>query len=136
LVGADTNVLVRVLIGDDPAQTALAERFFLRHAEGDGVYVSMVVLAEVAWVLRAGFKLDRVAVHERLERLVTTRGVFLDEPALVLAALDRCADGHNDLADMLIAGRSWDAGARPLYSFDVRLAGADERVVLLSAESA
>ncbi|MFO8238290.1 MAG: PIN domain-containing protein [Prochlorococcaceae cyanobacterium] len=48
----DTNVVVRLLIGDDPQQTPLAERAFLDAIAGGGVYLPDVVLAEVAWVLR------------------------------------------------------------------------------------
>jgi predicted nucleic-acid-binding protein len=51
VVTFDTNVLVRVLIGDDPAQTKLAERSLKAHAFGDGIFVPLLVLAEIAWVL-------------------------------------------------------------------------------------
>mgnify|MGYP001587490365 CR=1 FL=1 len=50
MVAFDTHVLVRVLVGDDPAQTRLAERAWVRHARHGGVYISLVVLAEIAWV--------------------------------------------------------------------------------------
>lgn len=43
----DTNVIVRVLVGDDPMQTRKAERAFVSHAGAEGVFVSLVVLAEV-----------------------------------------------------------------------------------------
>ena len=41
----DTNVLVRVLLGDDPSQTAVAEAAFVEHAAG--VYVPQLVLADL-----------------------------------------------------------------------------------------
>ena len=36
----DTNVIVRVLVGDDPVQTRKAGRAFVSHARAEGVYVA------------------------------------------------------------------------------------------------
>ena len=49
----DTNVVVRLLIGDDPQQTPIAEQAFLDAIASAGVVLPDVVLAELAWVLRA-----------------------------------------------------------------------------------
>ena len=75
MIAFDTNVLVRVLVGDDPAQTKKAERAFAEHAKGDGVFVSLVVLAEIGWVLSVAYQWDRATIHDRLSRLVRTRAV-------------------------------------------------------------
>lgn len=64
----DTNVLVRVLVGDDPDQTALAEQAFLDAIACGGVFVPDVVLAEVAWVL---------PVRTFDQRFAQTKGVQL-----------------------------------------------------------
>ena len=80
----DTNVIVRLLVGDDPRQTPIAERTFLAALANWGVYLPDVVLAEVAWVLR-GYELDRVTRHALLDRLVRTRGVAVIELAEVWA---------------------------------------------------
>jgi len=68
----DTNVVVRLLIGDDPIQTPIAERAFLDAIARGGVYLPDGVLAEVGWVLR-GYGLDRDSRYDLLERLVRTR---------------------------------------------------------------
>jgi predicted nucleic-acid-binding protein len=121
VIALDTNVLVRILLGDDPAQTAAAERVFLEHTAGAGVYVSLIVLAEIAWVLSAGYGLERRTIHERLESLVRTKGVFVEHVDVVLDALDRFAEGGADFADYLILLRADDDGASPLLTFDRRL---------------
>ncbi len=121
MVAFDTNVLVRLLVGDDPPQTKKAEDAFLRHARGDGVYVSLVVLAEVAWVLTSGYDLDRSTIRERIQRLVRTRGVLVEDLELVVSALDAYGKGAADFADYLILGRASSVGARPLLTFDRRL---------------
>lgn len=62
------GVWVRLLIGDDPQQTPIAERAFLSAIATGGVYLPDVVLAEVAWVLR-GYDLERTTRYQLLERL-------------------------------------------------------------------
>jgi predicted nucleic-acid-binding protein len=127
----DTNVVVRVLIGDDPQQTPIAERAFLAAIASGGVYLPDVVLAEVAWVLR-GYDLDRQSRYELLERLVRTRGVVVDDSDAVIDALEHFRQG-GDLADQLILARAARAGALPVLSFDQRLSSF-EGVELLVAE--
>ena len=47
-------MIVRLLVGDAPQQTPIAERAFLAAVPSGGVYLLDVVLAEVAWVLLGG----------------------------------------------------------------------------------
>jgi predicted nucleic-acid-binding protein len=120
VVAFDTNVLVRVLVGDDPTQTQRAERAFLEHARGEGIFVPMVVFAELAWVLAAAYQWDRSTICGRLSRLVRTRGVTLEELELVEEALRQYATGPSDFADYLIVGKAKGVGAT-LLTFDKRL---------------
>jgi len=105
VVTLDTNVLVRLLVGDDPAQTRLAERTFLEHTGGDGVFVPIVVLVETAWVLA-------------------------QNPGVMLEALIDHANGTADLADYVIRASASSAGALPVLTFDRKLAR-EEDVELL-----
>jgi predicted nucleic-acid-binding protein len=127
----DTNVVVRLLIGDDPQQTPIAERAFLAAIASGGVYLPDVVLAEVAWVLR-GYVLARQTRYELLERLVRSRGVVVDDIDAVIDALEHFRQG-GDLADQLILTRAARAGALPVLSFDQRFSRW-EGVELLEAE--
>jgi predicted nucleic-acid-binding protein len=121
-------VVVRLLIGDDPLQTPIAERAFLDAIAAGGVYVPDVVLAEVAWVLR-GYELACSTRHQLLERLVRTRGVVMDDIDAVIDALEHFRQG-GDLADHLILARASRAGALPVLSFDQRFS-ASQGVQLL-----
>jgi predicted nucleic-acid-binding protein len=114
----DTNVVVRLLIGDAPQQTPIAERAFLDAIAAGGAYIPDVVLAEVAWVLR-GYELDRPCRFQLLEQLVRTRGVVVDDIDAVIDALEHVRQG-GDLADHLILARASRAGALPVLSFDQR----------------
>jgi predicted nucleic-acid-binding protein len=121
-------VVVRLLIGDDPEQTSIAERAFLEAITAGGVYLPDVVLAEVGWVLR-GYALARTTRHQLLERLVRTRGVVVEDIDAVINALEQFRQG-GDLADHLILARASRAGALPVLSFDQRFS-ASQGVELL-----
>jgi len=82
--------------------------------------MSLVVLAEVAWVLSAAYEWDRATIHGRLSRLVRTRGVVVEELELVEGALAHYAAGPADFADYLIVGKAQSVGAS-LLTFDKRL---------------
>jgi predicted nucleic-acid-binding protein len=119
----DTNVVVRLLVGDDPHQTPIAERAFLEAITAGGVYLPDVVLAEVGRVLR-GYGLDRESRFRLLERLVRTRGVVVDNIDAVIDALERFRHGSN-LADQLILARARRLHALPVLTFDARFASSE-----------
>ncbi len=54
MIAVDTNVLVRLLTGDDPEQEAASRALFARQS----IWIAKTVLLETAWVLRSlhGFK--------------------------------------------------------------------------------
>lgn len=122
MVAFDTNVLVRVLVGDDPAQSRKAERAFLDHSKGEGIFVSLIVLAEIVWVLSGVYEWDRATIHDRLSRLLRTRGVAVEDLELVETALDAFRTGKPGLADHFIVGKAKSVGARMLLTFDRDLA--------------
>jgi predicted nucleic-acid-binding protein len=129
VVALDTNVVVRLLVGDDPAQTRKAEKVFLEHVNGAGVFISLVVLAEVGWVLAAAYAWDRATIHSRIQRLVRTRNVRIEELELVEAAIDEYESGKAQLADYLILGVA-RAASETLLTFDKKL-GRSPGVTLL-----
>ena len=129
VVAFDTNVLVRVLTGDDPVQTRKAERALVEHASGEGIFVSLVVLAELAWVLSAAYEWNRTTIQDRLSRLLRTRGISFEDLDLVESALAQYRVGKADLADYLVLGKAQSVGA-DLLTFDKRLAQ-EEGVKLL-----
>jgi len=111
---------MRILIGDDPVQTPLAEQAFLDAIAAGGAFIPDVVLAEVAWVLR-GYGLERRERHGLLHRLIRTRGVAVVDVDGVIDALGRFQQG-GDFADHLLLARASSHGALPVLSFDQRFA--------------
>jgi len=100
VVAFDINVVVRLLMNDDPPQAKKAEEVFLKHTKDEGIFLSLLVLAEVTWVLGYSYKLDREEIHARLSDLVRTRGVFVEDIAVVDQALDLYEQRKADLADL------------------------------------
>ncbi|MEB3199254.1 MAG: type II toxin-antitoxin system VapC family toxin [Synechococcaceae cyanobacterium] len=83
-VALDTNLLARLLTGDDPEQA-------LRAAElidgSPACYVPITVVLELEWVLRGAYRLQREAVITALESLMAIRQVHLEQEDLVRQAL-------------------------------------------------
>jgi predicted nucleic-acid-binding protein len=52
--GLDSNVLLRFVLEDEPAQYELARRFFGRCTRENPAYVNLMVLCEFVWVLTTG----------------------------------------------------------------------------------
>lgn len=111
-ITADTNVLVRVLVEDDPRQSKAAQTA-LRKAD----VISTSALCEVAWVLSQGYKIHPTDIAESLRRLLNG-AVVANRPATDagLAMLD----AGGDFTDGVIAYEGSWLGAETFVSFDKR----------------
>jgi predicted nucleic-acid-binding protein len=96
VTAVDTNVVVRLLIGDDPKQAAAARSVF---AAGP-VWIAKTVLLETGWVLRSVYGFDDDAVREALVRLLGLRSVHAEDEAAVAAAMELTEHGV-EFADAL-----------------------------------
>ena len=118
----DTNVIVRLLVEDDPRQSAVALRMWQVALEQSGVYLPKLVLTEAIWVLRVSYRFDRQAISGAVGALLRTDGLTIEDESLVLAALDAYAGGSADFSDYLILEDARRAGALPVHTFDLRFA--------------
>lgn len=126
----DTNVVVRLLVEDDPPQCERAERAFRAALAGGGVFLSAVVLVEVAWVLRVACKQDRATIATALRKLVDTVGVVVEHDAIVRGAILEYETGPADFSDYVIRESSRERSALPVLTFDERFArGQDVELV-------
>ena len=114
-VALDTNVLVRLLVNDDPAQ---AEQAAALIDASSACFVPITVALELEWVLRGAYKLPRESVISAFKVLLAIRHLHLEQEQLVKRALDWHRQGM-DFADALHLARSEGCGA--LISFDRRL---------------
>lgn len=123
MIAFDTNVIVRLLVQDDPDQAAAAERL-LREAAlaGETVFLSDPVLCEIVWVLRSRYRASRAEVAEALESLLHNELFVFEDQAPVRNALDAYRQSKADFTDFLIGFKARARGARTTYSFDGALA--------------
>ena len=117
----DTNVIVRFLTGDDPAQAKRARALI----EAGDILIATTVLMECEWVLRSGYGFAPQKIVAALRALAGLPGVALEDPPLVARALDWTEQGL-DFADALHLGRAH--GCAAFMSFDRRLANAAARL--------
>ncbi|MEP6784776.1 MAG: type II toxin-antitoxin system VapC family toxin [Sphingomonadales bacterium] len=116
MIAVDTNILVRLIVGDDAAQVERAREL----AEQEPIFVSLTVLTETEWVLRSRYRYDRERIHGALTALPELVDVKFEDDEGVYWALDRFAIG-GELADYLhiVAAR----GVGRFATFEKRLAG-------------
>ena len=121
-VTLDTNILVREVVQDDPAQAQAASRL-LREAVLIAIPTSC--LCDFVWVLARTYKLERPFIGAALRRLLDSPSVRTN-----FAAAEAGLDVHKqggDFADGVLAYEGRQAGAEKFISFDrnaVRLLGA------------
>lgn len=96
MIAIDTNVLVRLLTDDDPAQCAKAGKVMTH----DSVFIPETVLLESSRVLLGSYQLSRPQVFDGLTRLLGLGNVTVDRPFAVHEALNWFQDGM-DFADAL-----------------------------------
>jgi predicted nucleic-acid-binding protein len=111
----DTNVLVRALVQDDPAQSAHAERLLNEHK----TYVPVTVVLELEWVLRSRYAFQPKVVAQAIMGIAALPNVVLGERSAVLAAAEKSARGW-DFADALHHALS--AGCDDFVTLDASLA--------------
>ncbi|OYW93286.1 MAG: VapC toxin family PIN domain ribonuclease [Caulobacterales bacterium 32-67-6] len=119
MLAIDTNIVVRLLTGDHPDQSARARSLIEIHR----VFVPTTVVLESEWVLRGAYGLGRDHVIPALRAFAGLPNVTLQEPERVAAALD-WAEGGMDFADALHLGAA--AGCEAFVTFDRRMARASE----------
>lgn len=111
MVAVDTNVLVRLLTGDHPAQYRASRKLFA----AEQVFIPDTVILETAWVLRAAYELEVATVCEALRRVFGLPNVSLANGEAVARALDWHETGL-DFADAFHLALS--AGHDAFKTFD------------------
>ncbi|SDU72508.1 PIN domain-containing protein [Jiangella alkaliphila] len=123
MIGVDTNVLVRYLTQDDPAQAPIATKALESLTVRRPGYLGVVTLVETSWVLRHTYGFDAQDVTSALSDLVNADEFVVENPAVVDRAL-KAASGGADFADAVIAETARQAGCEHTVTFDRRAAKA------------
>jgi len=110
LIAVDTNVLLRYLLGDDPAQSEKAEKLI---AGNDVVLVTDVVLVETLWTLKGKkYQLGKTELVGVVRTLFEESNIRFEDGQVVWMALSdyrkaKCVRGKGaDFADALIINKA------------------------------
>lgn len=114
-ITADTNVLIRAAVEDDPKQ---AQRATKALEEADLVAVPIAVLCEFVWVLRRGYKKSVSDISDAIRRLMKSANVVTNRPAIEAGLC--VLDAGGDFADGVIAYDGDWLGADEFVSFDAK----------------
>lgn len=109
----DTNVILRVLLKDDPEQYEIAIRA-LETAER--ITVCSIVLCEVYWVLTQTIRMRRIEAVKLIREFIDEIGIDCDRDTFRAGAALALAGG--DFADGVIAFEAARSGATCLFTFD------------------
>lgn len=122
MIAFDTNVLVRLLVKDDPDQFATALALLDRATEAEEpCYLSDAVLCETVWVLDSQYDASRSDILAAMTELAADGRYAFDDAEAVSQALRAFEDGPADFPDYLIGARAQGRGARTTYTFDRKL---------------
>ena len=96
MTAVDTNVVVRLLTGDDPKQAAAAKALFA----SEPIWIAKTVLLETGWVLRSLYGFEESSIRNAFIKLLGLKNVQVEDEASVAAALGLTVHGI-ELADAL-----------------------------------
>ena len=122
-VTVDTNILVRAVVRDDPAQASVAAKVL---TDADLIAVALPCLCEFVWVLRRVYDFQPSDAATAIRALLAAANVEVNRPA-VEAGLSVLEAG-GDFADGVIAYEGNWLGGKTFVSFDKKA------VALLTAQ--
>jgi predicted nucleic-acid-binding protein len=123
VIGIDTNVLVRYLVQDDPAQSSRATRIMDENlSESDPGFISLVTIAETVWVLDRSYGFSNTEIARAIERLLQAKTLQLQNEQEVFTAMVALKAGMADFSDALIGALGRWGGCAFTVTFDKRAA--------------
>lgn len=112
-VAVDTNVLVRAVVGDDPAQARVAATIL---TDAEVIAVATPCLCEFVWVLLRVYGFQQADAASAIRALLAAANVEVNRPAVEAGLL--VLDAGGDFADGVIAYEGNWLGGETFVSFD------------------
>ena len=130
MIGLDTNVVVRYLTHDDPAQTAAAVRAMDSLSPDSPGFLSLIVMTELVWVLEVSYRFKKGEIVEVLEALLRSKELIVERAEIVWQALRKFRSTKADFADCLIERLGHAAECGHTITFDRRAASAGMKLLV------
>jgi len=112
-ITADSNLLLRVILEDEPVQAAVAKTTL---DQATLIAIPVPVFCELVWTMRRLYKIPPTEIADAVEAISRVDTVVTDRPA-VEAGLSVLRAG-GDFADGVIAWQGAAMGAESLVTFD------------------
>lgn len=126
----DTNVLVRLVIGDVPAQRQAA-RELIMNAE-QSIHVADLALSEAIFVFQRYYEMTRPQVADAVRGLMDIETIQCSRSIFGAALAEYVAHPALSFEDCYLAAAAQHHKATPLYTFDKTLANQVEGVALVA----
>lgn len=117
----DTDVIIRLLTGDDPQKRKAATALFEKVAQDDLVLSAPdTVIADAVYVLSSLnlYHLPRTEIRDLLVSLLRYPSFKVENKQSVIKALDFYADLNIDFGDALVAVLTQQSPEKIIYSYD------------------
>lgn len=111
----DTNVLIRHLTGEPPAQARRATRYL---EQADELLLPDLILAEVAYVLESFYEVERVEVASTLRSILAFPAIRVLDVELLQRAVEVYEVHRLDFADAYLVASAERTGIGVIVSFD------------------
>jgi predicted nucleic-acid-binding protein len=120
MIAIDSNVLLRVLLGDDQAQAERAGRLLATECSPQRPgFVNRGVLFEAVWTLSTGYRYSRAQLASAIELLLSAPALMIEDREAVETALDVFTSTTRiDFADALVGVLNRRAGCATTYTSD------------------
>ena len=114
----DTNVVIRIILDDQPTQHALARELLRSMTVENPAHISREVVQECVWVMETVKKMTRRQIASVLWSLLGISKLRLEAPKSLAKCVDRYEHGHQGFSDLMIQEYAERQSAYPVVTFD------------------
>jgi len=116
---ADTNLFLRFLTNDLPAQADNVEALLRRAGKGEvKLATTSLVVAEIVWTLESFYQIPKAEIQDKVLAILNTPGLEVDGADLLLQATVMYTEKNVDFIDAFNAAWMMKQGVEKAYTFD------------------
>jgi predicted nucleic-acid-binding protein len=116
---ADTNLFLRFLTNDVPAQADQVETLLQRAGKGEVTLVTTeLVIAEIVWTLESYYQVPKSEIQDKVLAILNTPGLEVEGAGLLLQAAVMYAEKNVDFIDAYNAAWMMKQDVEKAYTFD------------------
>lgn len=118
MIGIDTNVLLRLVIQDDEAQSRKAVKLFEQLSSDNPGFINTTVLMEFIWTARRHAKMTKAELKAILSSLLDSDNIVLQDEDVIELVIDEMDRSSEEFTDIFIALKNRAMGCSHTTTFD------------------